>query len=171
MPGEEESRTGKETVLFICSFNSVRSQIAEGLLRARCGNRYEIFSAGIAPAGLNPHAVTVMKEMGIDISQQRGKSLNCFSGRTFTYVITLCDHARLALAGSLPAGLYINHRAFTSPSELRRNKADLLAEYRTLRDDINAWLTELFPDCPDSLKSTGGGQDAGTKPARELPGP
>ena len=115
MPGDEESRTGKETVLFICSFNSVRSQIAEGLLRARCGDRFEIFSAGIAPAGLNPYAVTVMKEIGIDISHQRGKSLNRFSGRTFTYVITLCDHARLALAGSLPVGLYTNHHAFISP--------------------------------------------------------
>lgn len=149
MSGEEESRTGKETVLFICSFNSVRSQIAEGLLRARCGDRYEIFSAGIAPGGYNPNAVMVMREIGIDISHQRGKSVNCFTGRTFTYVIILCDHARHALVGSLPAGLYTNHRNFTSPSEPRRNKADLLAEYRTLRDDINAWLTELFPCCPD----------------------
>ena len=150
MPGDEESGTGKETVLFICSFNSVRSQMAEGLLRARCGNRYEIFSAGIAPTGLNPNVVTVMREIGIDISHQRGKSLNLFSGRRFTYMITLCDHARLALAGSLPVGLYINHHAFISPSEIRRNKADLLDEYRILRDDINSWLTELFPDCPDS---------------------
>jgi arsenate reductase len=149
MPGDGESGTGKETVLFICSFNSVRSQIAEGLLRARCGDRYEIFSAGIAPTGLNPNAVTVMREIGIDISHQRGKSLNRFSGRTFTYVITLCDHARLALSGSLPAGFYVNHRNFTSPSEIRRNKADLLAEYRTLRDDIDALLTELFPDLPN----------------------
>ena len=146
----EDARTGKETVLFICSFNSVRSQMAEGLLRDRCGDRYEIFSAGIAPTGLNPNAVTVMREIGIDISHQRGKSLNRFSGRTFTYVATLCDHARLALSGSLPTGLYVNHRNFTSPSELRRNKADLLAEYRTLRDDINAWLMEMFPYYPDS---------------------
>jgi arsenate reductase len=149
MTGDEESKTGKETVLFICSFNSVRSQIAEGLLRARCGYRFEIFSAGIAPAGLNPNAVAVMKEIGIDISHQKGKSLNGFTGKTFTYVITLCDHARSALSGSLPAGLYVNHRAFTSPSELRKNKAVILAEYRGLRDEINGWLTELFPDCPD----------------------
>jgi arsenate reductase len=162
MPGEEESRTGKETVLFICSFNSVRSQIAEGLLRGRCGERYEIFSAGIAPAGLNPNAVAVMREIGIDISFQRGKSLYGFTGRSFTYVITLCDHARLALAGSLPAGIYVNHRAFTSPSEIRRSKADLLAEYRTLRDEINAWLTELFPDCPDIQEKRKVTQDAGT---------
>ena len=148
MSGEEGKQAGKETVLFICSFNSVRSQIAEGLLRARCGNRYEIWSAGIAPAGINPKAVAVMREIGIDISGQRGKSLNSFNGRTFTYVITLCDHARLALGGSLPPGLYVNHRAFSSPSEIRRDKAALLAEYRKLRDDIDAWLTELFPDCP-----------------------
>jgi arsenate reductase (thioredoxin) len=149
MPGEE-LRTGKETVLFICSYNSVRSQIAEGLLRARCGDRFEIFSAGIAPAGLNRNAVAVMKEIGIDISQQRGKSLNSFSGKSFTYVITLCDHARLALSSSLPAGLYMNHRAFISPSELRKNKAEILTDFRRIRDDINDWLTELFPDCPDN---------------------
>lgn len=149
MTRKKENRIRKEIVLFICSFNSVRSQIAEGLLRARCGDRYEIFSAGIATAGLNRNAVTVMQEIGIDISCQQGKSLSCFTGRTFSYVITMCDHARQALAGSLPAGVYNNHRHFTSPSDLQRNKADLLAEYRTLRDDINAWLTELFPDCPD----------------------
>jgi len=154
MPAEEETWTGKETVLFICSFNSVRSQIAEGLLRARCGERYEISSAGIAPAGVNPYAVTVMKEIGIDISHQRGKSLNGFRGRSFTYVVTLCDHARLALSSSLPPGLYVNHRAFTSPSELRKNKEDVLAEYRRLRDEIDAWLTEIFPDCPPLPRAT-----------------
>ncbi len=151
MPGDVEYRTGKDTVLFICSFNSVRSQIAEGLLRARCGDRFDIFSAGIATAGLNPHAVAVMKEIGIDISQQRGKTLNTFTGTTFTHVITLCDHARLAVSASLPAGLYLNHRHFVSPSELRKNKAEILAEFRTLRNDINEWLTEIFPDCPDSV--------------------
>ena len=148
MPGEDGKQAGKETVLFICSFNSVRSQIAEGLLRARCGNRYEIFSAGIAPAGINPHAVAVMREIGIDISGQRGKSLKSFNGRTFTYVITLCDHARLALGGSLPSGLYVNHRAFSSPSEIRRDKRELAFEYRKLRDEIDTWLTDLFPECP-----------------------
>jgi arsenate reductase len=149
MPGEEESRTGKETVLFICSFNSVRSQIAEGLLRARCGDRFEIFSAGVASAGLNPYAVAVMKEIGIDISRQRGKILKMFAGKTFTYVITLCDHARLAASSSLPAGLYRNHHVFVSPSELRKNKAEILADFRTLRNEINDWLTEIFPDCPN----------------------
>jgi len=149
MTRKKESRAGKETVLFICSFNSVRSQIAEGLLRARCGDRFEIFSAGIATAGLNRNAVTVMQEIDIDISHQQGKPLSCFTGRTFTHVITLCDHARHALAGALPAGLSVSHRHFTSPSDLIGDREALLAEYRTLRDEINAWLTEQFPGCPD----------------------
>ena len=148
MPGNEGDRTEKETVLFICSFNSVRSQMAEGLLRARCGNRFEVFSAGIAPAGLNPNAVAVMREIGIDISGQQSKSLSLFSGRTFTYVNTMCDHARLALSSSLPTGIYTNHHSFTSPSELRKNRNDILADYRKLREEINTWLSELFPDCP-----------------------
>jgi arsenate reductase len=149
MTRKKESLAGKETVLFICSFNSVRSQIAEGLLRARCGHRYELFSAGIATAGLNRNAVTVMQEIGIDISHQQGKPMSCFTGRTFTHVITLCDHARHALAGALPAGLSVSHRHFTSPSDLIGDREVLLAEYRALRDKINAWLTELFPDCLD----------------------
>jgi arsenate reductase len=150
MKNEGESRQEKETVLFICTFNSACSQIAEGLLRARCGNHFSVYSAGIAPAGLNPFAVAVMKEIGIDISQQRAKSLHSFTGKSFTYVITLCDHARLAASESLPAGLYRNHHAFTSPSELRKNKVEILADFRELRNNINDWLTELFPDCPDS---------------------
>lgn len=163
MTRKKESRTGKETVLFICSFNSVRSQIAEGLLRARCGDRYEIFSAGIATAGLNRNAVTVMQEIGIDISRHQGKPLSCFTGRTFTHVITLCDHARLALTGSLPGGLSVSHHHYTSPSDLIGNREALLSEYRTLRDEINAWLIELFPDCPEYRHEHGGGKDAGTK--------
>ena len=90
-----------------------------------------------------------MQEIGIDISHQQGKPLSRFTGRTFTHVITLCDHARLALAGSLPGGRSVSHHHFTSPSDLCRNQEELLTEYRTLRDEINAWLTELFPDCPD----------------------
>ena len=96
--------TAMETVLFICSYNSVRSQIAEALLRARCGKRYTVFSAGIAPAGINPYAVKVMQEIGIDISSARSRSLTVFAGKNFDYVITLCDQARLAASDSLPHG-------------------------------------------------------------------
>jgi len=142
----------KKTVLFICSFNSVRSQIAEGLLNARCKDRYTAFSAGIAPAGLNPYAVSVMKEAGIDISSQKSKKLTHFSGMRFDYVVTLCNRARLAITGSIPKGANIIHRDFVSPSEIRNNKAENLADFRTLRNEIDLWLTGIFPDCPDQRR-------------------
>lgn len=143
----------KKAVLFVCSFNSVRSQIAEGLLNARCKDRYFAFSAGIAPAGLNPYAVAVMKEVGIDISSQKSKKLSNFTGTRFDYVITMCDHVKLAVAGSIPEGVIMIHRNFVSPSEIQKNKDEILADFCTLRDDINSWLTRIFPNCPD------GGQD------------
>jgi arsenate reductase (thioredoxin) len=136
-----------ETVLFICSYNSVRSQIAEALLRARCGEKYTVFSAGIAPAGINPHAVKVMQEIGIDMSSARSKSLTMFAGKKFDYVITLCDQARLAASSTLPHGTHNVHQGFISPSEVRKNKAEILLDFRKLRDEISTWLLEIFPDC------------------------
>ena len=137
----------KKTVLFICSFNSVRSQMAEGLLNARCKDLYTVFSAGIAPAGLNPYAVAVMKEAGIDISAQKSKQLTQFTTTRFDYVITMCDRVKAAVPKSIPKGETIIHRGFESPSDIQENKAQILADFRTLRDDIDAWLTEIFPDC------------------------
>ena len=137
----------KKAVLFVCSFNSVRSQIAEGLLNARCKDRYHAYSAGIAPAGLNPYAVAVMKEVGIDISSQKSKKLSTFTGTRFDYVITMCDHVKPAVVGSIPEGVTMIHRDFVSPSEIQKNKEEILADFRTLRDDIDSWLTGIFPDC------------------------
>lgn len=137
-----------KTVLFICSFNSVRSQIAEGLLNARCPRRYHAFSAGVAPGGLNPYAVLVMREAGIDISSQKSKSLSAFPAMKFDYVVTMCDHAKLAATDAIPGGGTRIHRGFVSPSEVRENKDLVLAEFRVLREDIDTWLTEIFPDCP-----------------------
>jgi arsenate reductase (thioredoxin) len=139
----------KKTILFVCSFNSARSQIAEGLLNARCKDRYSAFSAGIAPAGLNPYAVSVMKEIGIDISTQRSKKLSHFAGTRFDYVITMCDRVNVAVTGSIPEGATTIHRGFVSPSEIRKNKAEVLADFRVLRDEIDLWLSEIFPDCPE----------------------
>jgi len=138
----------QKTVLFICSFNSVRSQIAEGLLNARCPDRYHARSAGVAPGGISPYAVTVMKEAGIDISAQKSKKLAVFHTMKFDYVVTMCDHAKLAAVGALPEGGTRIHRNFVSPSEVQGNKEHILAEFRVLREDIDAWLTEIFPDCP-----------------------
>jgi arsenate reductase (thioredoxin) len=147
MKREADIREGKESVLFICTFNSARSQIAEGLLRARCGGRFSVHSAGIATAGLNPYAVISMQEIGIDISQQRSKPLTLYTGIRFDHVVTLCDHVRQAASGSIPQGNRCYHRGFISPSEIRRDKAAILADYRRLRVEMGAWLAEIFPDC------------------------
>lgn len=149
MTNEGEIQREKKTVLFICTFNSARSQIAEGLLRARCDDRFTVYSAGIAPAGLNPFAVAVMKEIGIDISHQRSKSLKVFTPIKFDHVITLCDQVRPAASGIIPEGGRFLHRGFSSPSEIRRDKTEILADYRRLRDEMSDWLSEIFPDCAD----------------------
>jgi protein-tyrosine-phosphatase len=89
-----------------------------------------------------------MKEAGIDISSQKSKKLASFTGTRFDYVITLCDPVKPAAAGSVPEGGAMLHRGFVSPSEIRKNKDEILVDFRTLRDDIDSWLTGIFPDCP-----------------------
>lgn len=84
----------KQRVLILCTGNSARSQMAEGLLRSIAGDRFEVFSAGTKPVGLNPNAVVVMREMGIDISHHQSKSVDEFAGQQFDHVITVCDNAR-----------------------------------------------------------------------------
>lgn len=83
----------KQRVLFLCTGNSARSQMAEGLLRALAGDRFEVFSAGTEPSFVRPQAIAVMNELGIDISNHRSKSLSEFLNDKFDYVITVCDHA------------------------------------------------------------------------------
>ncbi len=89
-----------------------------------------------------------MREAGIDISLQKSKKLAVFSQARFDYIITMCDHVKLAVATSFPSGGIRVHRRFDTPSEVREDKAAILADFRTLRDDIDAWLTKIFPDCP-----------------------
>ncbi len=84
----------KRTVLFLCTGNSARSQMAEGWLRHLAGDRFEVFSAGTHPVGLNPGSVDAMKEIGIDIAHHRSKSIAEFIGKPFDYVITVCDRAK-----------------------------------------------------------------------------
>lgn len=133
----------KKSVLCICTFNSVRSQIAEGLLRKMYGDRFTVVSAGVATAGVNPYAIRVMAEIGIDISGQRSRNVKEFSGRSFDYILFLCDHARHACPALFKSGKTY-HRDFPSPSEVRDNEDLILREFRELRDDIRAWLTDIF---------------------------
>ena len=84
----------KQRVLFLCTGNSGRSQMAEGLLRYLAGEQYDAYSAGVHPVGLNPDAVAAMQDLGIDISSQRSKHMDKFVDQAFDYVITVCDRAK-----------------------------------------------------------------------------
>ncbi|MDP2758146.1 MAG: arsenate reductase ArsC [Desulfurivibrionaceae bacterium] len=135
----------KPKILFLCTGNSCRSQMAEGWGRHLYPDQYEFFSAGIEKHGLNPLAVKVMGEAGIDISSQRSKLLSELEPTTFDYVITVCDHANEQCP--LFAGKAIKlHREFPDPPRLARSatsEAEALSHYRTVRDAIRAYLTHL----------------------------
>lgn len=130
----------KQRVLVLCTGNSARSQMAEGLLRHLAGDRFEVFSAGTKPVGLNPKAVEAMSELGIDISSHRSKSVDEFAGQQFDYVITVCDSAREACPVFPGTGKRL-HESFEDPAAASR--AQQLAMFRKVRDQIRAWLEEF----------------------------
>ena len=129
----------KQRVLILCTGNSARSQMAEGLLRHLAGDRFEVFSAGTKPVGLNLNAVTAMKEIGIDISSHRSKSVNEYAGQHFDCVITVCDNARESCPIFSGSGIRI-HQSFADPAAARADEQP--AEFRRVRDQIATWLEE-----------------------------
>ncbi|MFZ1128207.1 arsenate reductase ArsC [Methanoregula sp.] len=136
----------KERVIFICSFNSVRSPIAEGVLQQKGGGRYAVVSAGVAPIRVNPFAVRVMQELKIDISDHKPASLYQYRNENFDYAITLCDNARSVAEEMLPNSDRFFHRNFVTPPEIGRARDETLADFRKLRDEIALWLIEIFPE-------------------------
>lgn len=132
----------KERVLILCTGNSARSQMAEGLLRAMAGERFEVFSAGTHPSRVNPLAITAMNERGIDISAHRSKSLEEFAGENFDYVITVCDHAK----ESCPVwpGARAIHHSFEDPAAAEGGEEEKLVVFRRVRDEIENWLGEFL---------------------------
>lgn len=133
----------KLRVLILCTGNSARSQMAEGLLRHDSGDRFEVSSAGTNPKPVRPEAVAVMREIGIDISAQRSKHVDDFAGRSFDYVLTVCDHAR-ETCPVFPAAMRMIHRDFPDPAALDAPEAERLALFRRVRDDLRAFLRS-FP--------------------------
>ena len=122
----------KKRVLFLCSGNSARSQMAEGLLRNLAGNKFDVVSAGTNPKGLHPRSVEVMKEIGIDVSRQASKDLKQFLNQKFDYVITVCDRAKQQcpiFPGAEPI-----HWGFDDPAEAPPDKE--LRTFRRVRDEI-----------------------------------
>jgi len=133
----------KKKVLFICTHNSARSQIAEGLLRAIYGDRYEVYSAGTEPSGLNPDAVKVMAEIGIDISRHRSKNLEELRGMNFDIVITVCDQAKEACS-FFPGGKKYIHKSLEDPSGFKEPEDKRLFRFKQLRDEIKDWILKIF---------------------------
>ncbi len=128
----------KKKVLFICTHNSARSQMAEGLLRHLAGDRFDVFSAGTEATFVRPNATEAMREIGIDISGQTSKTIDSLRDRTFDYVITVCDSANEACP-VFPGGTKRLHWSFEDPS-----KGDL-EMFRRVRDQIEAKIRESFP--------------------------
>lgn len=125
----------KKRVLILCTGNSARSQMAEGLLRYDGGDRFEVFSAGVEPSHVRPQAIEAMREVGIDISAHRSKSVDEFAGQEFDYVITVCDSAN-ARCPVFPGKTKRIHWSFDDPAAAGGDEAAKLAVFRRVRDEI-----------------------------------
>ncbi len=133
----------RQRVLFLCTGNSARSQMAEGLLRHMAGDRFDVFSAGTRPVGLNTNAVKAMSEIGIDISNGRSKSVDEFQGKEFDYVFTVCDNAKESCP-IFPGGGKRIHHSFEDPAAVPANEQ--LHVFRKVRDQIATRLREFVRD-------------------------
>jgi arsenate reductase (thioredoxin) len=136
----------KRHVLFICTHNSARSQMAEGLLRHLGNERFEVFSAGIEATFVRPIAIQAMAELGIDISHQQSKTLDRYLGEPFDDVITVCDTAAEACP-VFPGATRRRHWSFEDPSKATGSESEQLEVYRQVRDEIRSRIeNELFSD-------------------------
>ncbi|MGA9098693.1 MAG: arsenate reductase ArsC [Methanotrichaceae archaeon] len=143
----------KMKILFICYHNSARSQMAEGLLRALYGNRYEAYSAGIEASQVDPRAVKVMNEIGIDISGQHSKRMDEYRGILFDLAVTVCDKAKeacpicgisLKAPATAPAAKRTIHKTFKDPAIAEGSEEEQLNVFRQVRDEIKSWIEQTF---------------------------
>jgi arsenate reductase (thioredoxin) len=123
-------------VLILCTGNSARSQMAEGILRHIGGDDYEVESAGVAPSQVRPEAVTAMNEIGISIDGQYSKSVDKFTGQNFDYIITVCDNAKESCP-VFPGNAKRIHWSFDDPAAVKGTEQKRLAEFRRVRDEIS----------------------------------
>jgi arsenate reductase len=139
-------------VLILCTGNSARSQMAEGLLRHEGGTRFEVFSAGTKPTQVRPEAIEVMRELGIDISNHRSKSVDEFSGQEFDYVITVCDNANESCP-VFPGRTRRIHWGFEDPAAVKDDEATRMAVFRRVRDEIREKLAGFIANVPRLFSS------------------
>ncbi|MDP7038731.1 MAG: arsenate reductase ArsC [Myxococcota bacterium] len=135
----------KNGVLFLCVANSSRSQMAEGLAREMAPGEIEIFSAGSNPTSLNPAAIDVMKEIGIDIAKQHSKSIQEIPQERIGTVITLCAEE---VCPAFPADVQKQHWPFDDPAAAPGTQEDVLAAFRQVRDQIHETLEQYFKHEP-----------------------
>jgi len=135
--------TEKQRVLILCTGNSARSQMAEGILREMNAEKYEVESAGLKPSHVRREAIEAMKEIGIDISGHRSKSVDEFSNQHFDYVVTVCDNASESCP-LFPGGTERIHWSFFDPAAVSGNDEVRLAAFRKVRDEIRERFREKF---------------------------
>lgn len=133
----------KKRVLILCTGNSARSQMAEGLLRHDAGDRFEVYSAGVKPSMVRPEAIAVMGEIGIDLNQHRSKHVDEFAGQEFDYVLTVCDNARESCP-LFPSDAVVIHKNFADPAAAEGSESERLDLFRQVRDQIREYLRS-FP--------------------------
>lgn len=132
----------KKKVLFLCTYNSCRSQMAEGLLNTLNGSKYKAYSAGIKPTKVNSYAIEVMKEIGIDLSKYYSKSIKDFRDQEFDFVVTVCDKAK-EVCPFFP-GKKILHKNFDDPADFNGSVEEIFDKFRKVRDDIKTWIIKQF---------------------------
>jgi len=132
----------KTRVLFLCTGNSARSQMAEAILRKRAGDYFEVYSAGLEPKGLNPYTLRVLNETGIDTSELRSKALTEFIGKQhFGYLITVCSNAEEKCPIFPGMGMRL-HWPFDDPAAFHGSEEETLAVFREVRDQIDATISK-----------------------------
>jgi len=132
----------KKRVLILCTGNSARSQMAEGLLREMAGERFDVESAGVAPSAVRGEAIQAMQEIGIDISGHNSKSVDLFVDQQFDYIITVCDNARESCP-VFPGTAERIHWSFDDPAAAQGDDQSRLAAFRRVRDEIRSRLEEF----------------------------
>ncbi len=133
----------KKKVLFICSYNSVRSQMAEGILRSIYPEKYVVYSAGLNSTGINPCAITVMKEIDIDIKDQYSKSIEDLPVKKFDYVVSVCNTVYESCPVYSDNNKHI-HKGFSDPARINGTDTEILDAFRRVRDEIKEWIKEIF---------------------------
>jgi len=144
--GSQAQKAGEmKRVLFLCTGNSCRSQMAEGWLRHLAGESFAAFSAGTHPAGQNPLAARVMAEAGVDISGQASKGVEVYAGQAFDWVITVCDQARESCP-VFPGACQQLHWSFADPAAVSGSEAEKLPVFRRVRDQIRRRIEQFLEE-------------------------